>query len=297
MIATPYQIAPLVQIKDEQFDINQTTDYDLLVELSPERLRVVVCQYPHGSIYWLEDYQMGGFFDDKKAIEWLNVLCQQHTFLGNNQWRKVIVSFNTPHFTLIPDEFFRKEYTHNYLELLREKIAENEQVLHYGIGKIQARNVFAVNTPMMEWVLNTYTPQAPVFLHQTHGIIENLMQQHIDFSKNGVLMHLYFEEGFLTISLAKDNKLLYCNKIAYKSAHDMGYFVMFVLDSLQLLPKEIRCELYGEITPYSEDYQLLQRFLPQLYFGKNPDKIKLGEAFEDLPEHRYCCLYAHFSIG
>lgn len=74
----------------------------------------------------------------------------------------------------------------------------------------------------------------------------------------------------------------------------MGYFVMFVLDSLQLTPENVSCYLYGEITPYSEDYQLLKKFLPHLLFGKNPKKLALGDVFEDLPEHRYFSLYNIF---
>ncbi|MFN8344253.1 MAG: DUF3822 family protein [Spirosomataceae bacterium] len=290
MIATQAAITPLLEIKDERFDSDKCAEYELMLELGADRLRFFVLESANKRVLCLEDYTIGGLPNEKKWALWLGQLFSEHPILGNNLWKNVVVCFNTPSFTLIPDDYFRKEYAGNYLSLIRGEVTEGEQVLHQEVRKLAARNVFTVDKELWEWLLNTYTLQLPAFVHQTASLIEGTLTLSAQERAN-TLMTFHFEDDFVTLTLVQQEQLLFCNKFAYKTAADMGYFVMFVLDSMQLTPENVRCYLYGEITPYSEDYQLLQKFLPHLLFGKNPKKLTIGEAFEDLPEHRYFSLY------
>jgi hypothetical protein len=293
MIATQAAITPLLEIRDEKFDSEKCAEYELMIELGAERLRFFALESANKRVLCLEDYSIGGLPNDKKWAVWLGQLFQEHSFLGSNLWKNVVVCFNTPSFTLIPDVYFRKEYAAGYLALVRGEVAESEQVLHQEVKRLEARNVFTVDKELWEWILNTYALQLPTFVHQTSALIEGALTLSA-LEKNNTILTFHFEDDFLTLTLARREHLLYCNKFGYKTASDMGYFVMFVLDSLQLTPENVRCYLYGEITLYSEDYQMLQKFLPYLLFGKNPKKLALGTAFEDLPEHRYFSLYNLF---
>ncbi len=290
MVDTQNVIAPLLEIKDERFDPTKCAEYELLMELGAERLRFLVLDSKKKRVLYLEDYLIGGLPSEKKWANWLAKLSALHPFWGSNLWKSVTVSFNTPYFTLVPEAYFRKEYVNSYLSLVQGDLFETDQILHREVKRIEARNVFTVNKELWEWVLNTYTLQLPAFIHQTNALIEGALALSV-LDKESVLMNLHFEDDFVTLVIVKNDSLLMCNKFAYKAAADMAYFIMFVLDSLQLKPAEIKCRFYGETTPYSEDYQLLQKFLPHLSFGKTPETLVLGEAFEDVPEHRYYSLY------
>ncbi len=290
MVDTQNVIAPLLEIKDERFDPKKCAEYELLMELGAERLRFLVLESRKKRVLYLEDYLIGGLPTEKKWSNWLGQLSQQHSFWASNLWKNVTVSFNTPYFTLVPDAYFRKEYANSYLGLIRGELFDTDQVLHREVRRIEAKNIFTVDKELWEWVLNTYTLQTPSFLHQTNALIEGALAL-AGQDKETVLMNLHFEDDFVTLVIVQNEALMMCNKFAYKNATDMAYFVMFVLDSLRLKPQDIRCRFYGETTPYSEDYQLLQKFLPHLSFGKTPDTLTLGEVFEDVPEHRYFSLY------
>lgn len=293
MIDTQTALIPLLEIRDEKFDAEKCAEYELMMELGPERIRFFVLGHTNKQVLCLEDYVIGGLPNEKKGVDWLSQLFQNHSFLGTPLWKKVVICFNTPSFTLVPDSYFRKEYAPSYLELVRGKIRNTEQLTHQEVRRIKARNVFSVEKERWEWLLNTYTPQLPVFIHQTNALIEGTLRLSV-LDKKATIATLHFEDDFVTLTLARHEQLLFCNKFTYKTAADMGYFVMFVLDSLQLTSENIHCYLYGEITLYSEDYQLLQKFFPHLLFGRNPPEMTLGTAFEDLPEHRYFGLYNIF---
>jgi hypothetical protein len=215
--------------------------------------------------------------------------------LALNNWKAITVTFNTPHFTLVPTDLFRKEYIATYLQLIMGRnLSENDQVLSSPIDKIDARNVFAVEKEIWDWLLNTYSLHSPTVHHQTDALIQSTFKQTQIKSEPTACLH--FEDEYVTITVVKNGQLMICNKFAYKIAADMTYFVLFVLDNLKIKPDKINVHLSGEITPYSENYESLSQFLPTMTFSKLPKELSLSPSFEDLPEHRYLSLYNNYLI-
>jgi hypothetical protein len=294
VIANLPNIESVVAVRDAHFDPQQLAQLDLLIEVSPSRFRFCVFKNAEARCVCLEDYTLNPLEETPAS---LNRIYDDHAFLGLQGWKNIRIVFNTPHFTLIPDAYFRKEYAENYLQLVRGNgIFASEQVLSHRLDAVAARNVFSVNRATRYWFLSTYAVSAVTFLHQTSALIDGSLRQQTPASLEAGLA-LYFEEDFLTIAVQQAGKLALCNKFAYKDAADMVYFVLFVIDTLQLKPAQVAACLYGEITPYSDDYQSLQRFLPNLSFGKKPEKIQLSEAFDDFPEHRYFSLYSAYFVN
>jgi len=295
VIADIQTVASVVAIHDDHFDPQNAGAMELLLEVSPTRFRFCVFEAAQPRCLGLEDYAITNPLEETQAA--LTRIYEEHRFLGLQTWKNVRVSFNMPHFTLIPNDYFRKEYTESYLQLVRgHGVSATEQVLSHELPMVQARNVFTVNSTVREWFLNTYTLPTIGFMHQTSALIDGTLRQPTP-QQSKATVSLYFEEDFITIVVAQAAKLLICNKFAYKDAADMVYFVLFTLETLHLKPNDIAVCLYGEITPYSDDYQSLQRFLPHLTFGKNPVNLQLPAVFEDFPEHRYFSLYSTYLIN
>jgi Protein of unknown function (DUF3822) len=277
-----------VVVESKHFDIARLPSYHLCIEVGDNRFRFCVTDALKRCL-WLEDYSLGTLFTEPQLLASLHLLYKQHKFLALNNWKHISVSFNSPYFTLIPDDFFRKEYTSSYLSTIRGNALRSQEVaLSQHITSIGAYNTFVADRAVWDWMLNTYSMHNPEAVHQTTALINGCMAQS---NTKAPTVLLYFEDDYLTIAVTEQKKLLLCNKFSYKVAQDMGYFVLFVLTNLKLKPSEVSCVLYGEITPYSEDYQWLQRFLPDLVLGQNPKSISFGEEFDDLLEHRYYSLY------
>jgi Protein of unknown function (DUF3822) len=277
-------------VKSDHFDLSKLSGYELCIEVGKYRVRFCVIDTQKRCL-WLEDYTIGSLLNEAKLLQSLQQLTEKHQFLGKNDWKNVVVSFNTPHFTLIPTEFYKKEYTSQYLKLMRgSMLMDSEKPLTDSISSINAHNVFVADKALHEWFLNTYTHYQPTLIHQSSALIDGALRL---IKTNEPQLVLYFEDEYVTVVVASSKKLLLCNKFAYKASADMAYFVLFVLVNLKLKSSLIHCTLYGEITPYSEDYQLLKQFIPSLVFGANPKELVFSdEAFEDLLEHRYFSLYS-----
>ncbi len=288
-------VEPLVSVEALAFDTSVLSNHHLCIEIGHDKFRYCVINALKKQCICLEDYAFDSLVTKDHLLDSLHSLYQQHAFLALNNWKSITVSFNTPHFTLIPIDLFRKEYIGTYLQLIMGRnLSANDQVLSSPIDKIAARNVFAVEKEILDWLLNTYSLHSPMFHHQTDAIISNTFKQITTKGEPAACLH--FEDEYVTIVVVKDNQLLICNKFAYKIAADMTYFVLFVLDNLKIKPDKINVHLSGEITPYSENYESLTQFLTNMTFSKLPRELSLSSSFEDLPEHRYLSLYNNYLI-
>ncbi len=294
-LAPPLLASPLVSVDALVFDTSVLSDYHLCIEIGFNTFRYCVVDSTKKQCVCLEDYAFDSLVTKNTLIDSLHSLYQQHSFLALNTWKNITVTFNTPQFTLIPTDLFRKEYIATYLQLIMgRKLSANDQVLSAPIDRINARNVFAVEKQIWDWLLNTYSLHSPNVHHQTNALIQSAFKQIPAKSEPTAVLH--FENEYVTIVVVEDSQLLICNRFAYKIAADMTYFVLFVLDNLKIKPDSINVHLSGEITPYSENYESLTQFLPNITFSKLPQGLSLSSSFEDLPEHRYLSLYNNYLI-
>jgi hypothetical protein len=58
--------------------------------------------------------------------------------------------------------------------------------------------------------------------------------------------------------------LKFCNRFAYKTPQDLVYYVLFAMNELEIEPDEIILRVNGNITEQSEDFELLNQYLPNV---------------------------------
>ena len=111
------------------------------------------------------------------------------------------------------------------------------------------------------------------------------------------LLTIHLEQHYFTMVFTEQEQLLFCNRFPYQTPAELTYLILFGLNQLQVSPEEMQVKLYGEITPYSDLYTELAKFLPELSFGKNPATMNYISLFEDIPEHRYFGLLNTFQLS
>ncbi len=287
MIDTQTHIDTIISLTDDSFDINSIADYELFIELGPENLRLCIINAKNAACVCLEDYSFSSLMSDIPLLDSLTELYKQHSFLNQDHWKEVMILFNTPVFTLIPDDLFRKEYMANYLKLVRGKEVDDiNQILTSTVGNIGAKNVFAIKKDLWEWLLNIYSFHTPHIKHQIDSVIDITFTQS-KTSDKPVAVGLHFEGTTMTVAIVKENQLQLCNKFSFKVASDMVYYVLFILKNLNIEVGDADLKLYGEVTLYSDRYELLAKFMPYISFGRLPSNITFSDVFSDIPEHRY----------
>lgn len=283
-------LSPTVTILSDQFEPNRTAQSVLCIEVGRERLRLYVRDARRQGCY-LEDFTFPSLLTERPLIDVLPDLFREHPVLSAGQWQEVRIGVNSPSFTLVPQPLFRKEYANSYLALMRgSPLPAHEFAPVYAHADEGFVSIFNLEHPLADYFSGAYPLQTMTFIHQTGA----LLQATADLERHSLApqtVYLSFEDEFVTIVSRAGGQLKYCNRFGFKNAQDLAYYVLYVLDEQKLDPQTVNVALYGEITPFADTYTELSRFLKNLQFGSTPPGVRLADAFDELPAHRYLSLY------
>lgn len=290
------QLVPTVKVALDTFDVADTAQCTLCLEIDESRFRFCFIDETTMSCVWLEDYAFDTFLRGDDFLRNLQMLVAEHPYLTSERWKDIKVSVNTPTFTLIPDSLFRKEYASDYLQLATGRpIRADQKVLYYRLPHVNAFTVFTIPSKWSDWLLNQYTWQSMEFYHLTSPLIIGTIVSHQEYNE-AKLVTLHLEEDYFTMIYSENEVLKFCNRFAYQNPLELTYIVLFSMNQLGISPEEVKVKLYGEITPYSELYTELSKFIHELQFGQNPSTLNYIDQFEDIPEHRYFGLLNSFLV-
>lgn len=287
---------PTISIRSDHFGPEQSARAVLCLEAGHDRFRFLAMD-ERGRGQWLEDYAFPSLLTERPPADLLTEIFRDHPLLTAGPWQEIRVSINTPSFTLIPQSLYRKEYAGSYLALMRGNQLPTydfaQAYVHHDEGFL---SVFSMSHALADFFSEAYPLQPMTFVHQAGALIEAtaaLGRQTTDAST----VYLYFEDEFVTIINRVGGKLQYCNRFGYRNAQDLTYYVLYTLTELAIDPETVPVMLYGEITPFAEQYTELSRFLAHLRFGTYPSALTLSSDFSDLPDHRYLSLYGLCLVG
>ncbi len=283
-------LVPTVTVRSNTFDPSQTNGSVLCMEVGRDRFRILV-QNARRQVCVLEDYTFPSLLDDHLLIGLLPDLIREHPLLSASPWQSIRVAVNSSTFTLVPAPLFRKEYAGSYLTLMRGGDLLPHEFAHCCAHPDEGfLSVFSLEHPVADFFAEMYPLQPIAFVQQTDG----LLLATASLARHTLMpdqVWLYFEDEFVTIIYRHQQTLRYCNRVGYRNAQDLTYYVLYVLDELKLLPQTTAVNLYGEITPFADTYTELVRFLPNLTFGSLPPNLNAVAEFAELPDHRYLALY------
>jgi len=289
-------VFPTVKVSDPDFDAKSIAQCTLCIEIDESRFRFCFVQSSSMRCQWLEDYAFDTFLNEEEYLERLKTIAQQHPYLLSDQWKDVRVAVNTHDFTMIPVSLYRREYASDYLQMATGHPAlPKDRVLSHLLPYINAQTIFTIPSHWSDWLLGLFPLQQIEFYHLTSPMVIGTVVSHSEYEEKKLLT-IHMEENHLTIIYSDDRKLLFCNRFPYQNPLELTYLVLFCMNQLEVLPDEVKVKLYGEITPYSDVYTELAKFLPSLRFGYKPTTLDYTEGFEDIPEHRYFALLNTFLV-
>ncbi len=291
MEATITHISPSFEIKDDRFDVSQIADSHLMIEVGHDRFRFAVYNTIHNAVMWLEDYHVFSLLTHNQLLSTVQRIYQSHQFLAANYWKTIRLTVNANHFTLIPEEYYQSDEVVKYLNFAAGKnLTEQEQIFEFRHAHYGIINVFSVEKNLVNWIKEMYPAKKITPVPVISTLIEGIVK---DRTNRG--LHLYFEENYVSLIYFQEDKLHFCNRFQYRTAPDMVYHVLFIMNELGL-ETEMPVTFYGEITSFSEGYTLLSKTLKNIEFARNPTKIKFSQYFEQIPEHRYYTLFCSYYL-
>src|SRR5690606_34584672 len=110
---------------------------------------------------------------------------------------------------------FEPAAAQHYLNLHAEFDDANEEILTYRHPKIEAVSIFTLDSYLIKWFEETFTRKKLQFMHQTSPLIEGVLNEHQRSLQKKT--YLYIEQNNLSILLAQDGRLEFCNQFYFAS--------------------------------------------------------------------------------
>ncbi|PKQ66201.1 DUF3822 family protein [Raineya orbicola] len=274
------------RINDPSLDINQLSQYGLFLSVEDKNLRVVVVDEAQKKCMLLEDYRFSGLNTRSDTIEQLNGILESHLILRAGYWKDIILVARSGCFALIPDEFFDETLIHTYLELYPNNL-DNAEVRSFFHSKRKYHSIFRIETEFIDWAKKAYPNKEIQVLHQSDAFLEGALQE----NHEGANIFIYIESKYMNMTILQGENLLLHNRYYYQSPQDFVYFILFAIDELQLDAETCQVKLYGEISKDSGIYNLLQKYVRNVEFGKKPSNLSFSYVFDEVIDHRYFDLY------
>lgn len=83
-----------------------------------------------------------------------------------------------------------------------------------------------------------YHHQATILLQRLHALSE---------SSNNTILRLHIQDDYFEAICFKGKQLLCYNRFSYQTSHDFLFYLLFLIEQLNLDPETLNCELFGRV--------------------------------------------------
>lgn len=281
-------LTPQLRFFDERFG-GKTAKLKHFLHLS--RLQLTSCFFNDVTQTYISFEQ----YDFKKADDWVDALRNLEKIIPQPEYQtqkdlQVCISNNL--YTLVPQALFEEKELETYLSF-NHPIEENHQ-LKFHFTKLESFDaviVFAIPRSL-EFMLKAKLPPYKL-LHFASPILEA-----VGLSKpkpNELLVHVQNEQ--FEVIYAPNGKLNFFNSFQYQSKEDFIYYLLYVMEQLQLEREQSTIILVGEIEKDSAIFKLLHTYINEVTLGEKPKNVEFSAVLSQLNNHSHFSLFHQHLCG
>jgi hypothetical protein len=216
------------------------------------------------------------FLEEKNpmmVLDELKKLFQEHE-LNNMEFDEVVVVHLNTLFGLVPKSLFNADHLLEYLKFNTKVLATD--VLSYDI--VENHELVNVYVPYMN--INNYIYELFgefTYMHNGTVLLQSLMNNQTQTQKT--ICYVHVTKNQLDITVLDQRKLLLYNSFLYATKEDFAYYLLFVLEQLELDPKTALVKLFGAIEEDDPIFKLCFSYIQNIsiFAPSSPQLIKLGE--------------------
>jgi hypothetical protein len=271
----------IVTLLDESFRPEEPVRYSLMMEIGSRRLS-----------WCLLDVEMNKFIGVGSVPE------SYIKAIGSLPWithpfhsRRII--FSNGRTTLIPATLFLEEEKENYLTFNLEK-EKDDIVLFDRMESLGIINVYAMPEQVNSDLSRIFPGSKQC--HVSSVLIGCLYVNYKNIMGSGrMFLNVRDEEFDLVIFSGK--QLKYANSFPFRVPEDIAYYLIFVMEQMNLNPEEIPLMLLGTTDNKSRIYEMLFRYVRTVEFARRNETYAYSYVMDDLPGNWYYTLFNSGQCG
>jgi hypothetical protein len=247
------------EIFDETFDPNRSESYTLSVQVSLNGISFCIndtvrdiyisfVSFPFSSSLSINDEwgtTIGQFFSQFDVI--------------SRKFKRILLSFDSHLFTVVPTEFFTPEKAKQLFELVHP-LPNLYEVRYNSIAESKSTIIFAIPSSLTaQWLFRQ--PQTQFIGHPAPLIALSSLAKP---AKEEPSILAQFSEQFFINVISKNKELLHCNSFNYYDTNDTAYHLVNTCKLLDIEPSKSEIVITGSLINSLELESLLAQYFSKV---------------------------------
>lgn len=192
-------------------------------------------------------------------------------------------------YALVPLGLFDEKQLSTYLNF-NSLSHQDEQLIHRFdvLESQQMAIVYGVPSSlnrMLETQLSNYN-----WSHFAFPLLESILLN----SPQEATLYLHIQYNRFDVVYVDNKKLKFFNSFNYQTVEDLIYFLLYVMEQLNLDRESIPVELIGEFDEQSAIYEMLFKYIRKVSIGKRPQAVNYSQVLSSLPQQHYYTLFNQY---
>jgi len=273
---------------DKSFSDAKTSEYHLYLQLSKSGLSYTIFNTQTNTYIGFENFLFNDVYNDYSILKPLSQVIEQ-TPLFRKTFSKFVVSYVNNRSTLIPKPLYKADELKKY-HLFNFAEQEEDVYLSDYVLNLSAYNIYSIP----DFIVNVFKNLDNVsFRHFSTALIEaSLLHAKKTNALSLIDVHV-LPQSFQIISVKNQTLELY-NSFNYQTSEDFIYYLLFVLNQLNIRSNEAIIRLTGEVDKNSAIYDMLYKYIQTIDFCENPNELNYSYVFEQTQKHYHYALFNQY---
>lgn len=283
----PGEIVSTFEKYDQALNKAFLAQYKLSIQLSLNGFSFVIFDKEANKFLGLGSFSTRGIntIDDYTAAfenftrenEWLQLL------LGSN---RISLLYESEKSTLVPSSLFLNEEKKSIAQF-NFQVPEGHEVLSDDLKNTDASIIYHL-PKQLKALFDQIFPKYNLVSHA--GVLIEILLLLYKNQPTQKRMVVHVRHSDIDIVITEGKKLLFFNSFRYTTKEDFLYYIIFVIEQLNLNPEEIDLKLCGLLDKKSDIFEFSYKYVRNIQFLKLSDSFSYSYLFSDIPEH------VHFNL-
>ncbi|MBP6978074.1 MAG: DUF3822 family protein [Bacteroidales bacterium] len=275
-------VSPDLNILDESLDENRAHSCRLSILVSPGQISLVVMDIQQTRYLAAQIFR----FPEPSGADDFSRLLREITATDVLSWhfRDVRIYVSNRLYTLVPAPLFDPSLKESYLKFNLSGLPGDAVYLNDRLTAMDAMSVYAVPRWLKEQLTATFGP-APLH-HAISPWIESILMGY-KYTVSDPVAFIHIQAGLFDLLILGPHSVNFCNSFLYKTAEDVLYYTMFVLEQLQCAPEQLVLHVMGEVGKNAPVIEQLGAYIPRLDFASRNPSFSYSNPFDEIPGHYF----------
>lgn len=279
---------------DLSFEPDALHHYGMAMVFGPSDLSIAVADMQRGRYIAMhhlvrqefrhpqEQPAFGAFLDE--AMQYLPWLA--------GSFKSVKIVFNSSCHTLVPDALFDPEQSRPYLELMYGPLP-GQTVMANPVTVMDAHQVFAVPDEMTTRI-GAHFPRVQLISHAT-ALIQVIWAH---YSRMHLLkVFLNIRNDAMDVMIFDGRQVSFFNSFKWRSPEDILYYLIFVMEQLNLNPEQVPVVVSGETDGKGSLMELMFTYIRHVEFAKRTTTYRYSAVLDEIAPHSGFILFNILTCG